>query len=294
MNPFGLPAHLSRQHLLMTQGKLTVPVATPWHGGQVACASALAELAAQGAEPLMAALTLGQPQGTSQAAMREMEAGWRAQCAVAGVSAGSVQVLETTAPTCVVTLTGLLQEAHARPRDGAQVGDQLILGKPLGTGLLAQAYAQGLLAQHDYAHWLQTVTQPHTPALALTCLEGVHCTVSLDEDGLLPVLEAMALRAQGTVRCDFERISLLPHALELASRLGSEALPWKPYSTGLPGHLPEAARRFLAAGEVAGGLVVSCRPEVVTEVLSIFLQQGFEHASVIGHVLEGAPEVVFN
>ena len=39
------------------------------------------------------------------------------------------------------------------------------------------------------------------------------------------------------------------------------------------------------------GLLVACAPEVVTEVLAIFLQEGFDHATVIGEIGEGKPQV---
>jgi len=38
-------------------------------------------------------------------------------------------------------------------------------------------------------------------------------------------------------------------------------------------------------------LLVSCTPETVTEVLSLFLQQGFSHVSVIGEISEGEPGI---
>ena len=50
-------------------------------------------------------------------------------------------------------------------------------------------------------------------------------------------------------------------------------------------------RALLTDPQTAGGLLVSCSPDTVTEVLSIFLQQGFSHVSVIGEMIEGQPSV---
>ena len=46
----------------------------------------------------------------------------------------------------------------------------------------------------------------------------------------------------------------------------------------------DSARALLTDPQTSGGLLVACAPEVVTEVLSIFLQQGFDHAVVIGEL----------
>ncbi len=45
-------------------------------------------------------------------------------------------------------------------------------------------------------------------------------------------------------------------------------------------------------GRLTLGVLVSCAPDTVTEVLSIFLQQGFSHVSVIGEIVEGEPAIV--
>ena len=39
--------------------------------------------------------------------------------------------------------------------------------------------------------------------------------------------------------------------------------------------------------QTSGGLLVSCAADTVTEVLSVFLQHGFSHVSVIGELVEG-------
>jgi selenide,water dikinase len=55
----------------------------------------------------------------------------------------------------------------------------------------------------------------------------------------------------------------------------------------------DTERALLTDPQTSGGLLISCAPEVVTEVLSIFLQQGFDHAVVIGEIGEGKPRVSF-
>jgi selenide,water dikinase len=56
-------------------------------------------------------------------------------------------------------------------------------------------------------------------------------------------------------------------------------------------NLGDNERTLLTDPQTSGGLLVSCSPETVTEVLSIFLQQGFSHVSVIGEVVAGEPAI---
>lgn len=54
----------------------------------------------------------------------------------------------------------------------------------------------------------------------------------------------------------------------------------------------DVEKALLTDPQTSGGLLVSCAPDTVTEVLSIFLQQGFSHVSVIGEIVEGEPAIV--
>ena len=51
------------------------------------------------------------------------------------------------------------------------------------------------------------------------------------------------------------------------------------------------AKTLLSDPQTSGGLLVACSPETVTEVLSLFLQQGFSHVSVIGELGDGEPGI---
>ena len=64
-------------------------------------------------------------------------------------------------------------------------------------------------------------------------------------------------------------------------------LPERTIQTGIG----DVERALLTDPQTSGGLLVSCTPDTVTEVLSLFLQQGFTHVSVIGEMVEGAPQV---
>jgi selenide,water dikinase len=55
--------------------------------------------------------------------------------------------------------------------------------------------------------------------------------------------------------------------------------------------LPATARTLLTDPQTSGGLLVSCSPAAVDDVLAIFRADGFLRAAVIGELHEGAPRV---
>lgn len=48
---------------------------------------------------------------------------------------------------------------------------------------------------------------------------------------------------------------------------------------------------MLTDPQMSGGLLVSCAPEAVNDVLAIFRADDFADAAVIGEMIDGAPRV---
>ena len=74
---------------------------------------------------------------------------------------------------------------------------------------------------------------------------------------------------------------------------GASGRNWASYgeSIDLAAGLPERACALLTDPQTSGGLLVSCAPDTVDEVLAIFRVDGFDRATVIGEMRDGAPRV---
>ena len=75
---------------------------------------------------------------------------------------------------------------------------------------------------------------------------------------------------------------------------GASGRNWASYgeSVSLGDGLPDIARALLTDPQTSGGLLVACSPETVDDVLAIFHADGFDRATVIGEMRDGAPRVV--
>ena len=56
--------------------------------------------------------------------------------------------------------------------------------------------------------------------------------------------------------------------------------------------ITDTQRVLLTDPQTSGGLLVSCDPASVDEVLALFRREGFGDAAVIGSMAAGAPKVV--
>jgi selenide,water dikinase len=59
----------------------------------------------------------------------------------------------------------------------------------------------------------------------------------------------------------------------------------------LASSLHDMAQTLLTDPQTSGGLLVSCAPEAVDEVLAIFRADGFNQAAVIGEMIDGESRV---
>jgi selenide,water dikinase len=272
----------------------------PYDFGRIAATNALSDIYAMGASPLFALAIVGMPVSTLPLdTIRLILEGGESVCASAGIPIAGGHSIDSLEPIYGLVAIGLVHPGNVRRNTGARVGDKLILGKRLGVGLYSAACKKGLLAAYDYTTMIASTTQLNTPGAALGCLDGVHAMTDVTGFGLLGHLIEICKGSGVTAVLDFAALPILPNALEYAARgcvTGASTRNWAGYGSSVeldPKRFGDIERALLTDPQTSGGLLIACAPEVVTEVLSVFLQQGFDHATVIGEIVEGKAQVKF-
>lgn len=266
----------------------------PLHFGQIAATNAISDIYAMGGTPLFALAIVGMPVNTLPLdAIRGILEGGQRACRLAGIPIAGGHTIDSAEPIYGLVAIGVVHPKHLKRNSSARPGDVLILGKPLGVGVYSAALKKDKLTQAEYETMVQTTCQLNTPGQAMACLDGVHAITDVTGFGLLGHLLEITRGAGIGAEVDFSALPFLPQALELARQgmvTGASARNWSSYGNEvqLPEAFEGAAQALLTDPQTSGGLLVACAPEVVTEVLSIFLQQGFEHACVVGRLHDGS------
>lgn len=262
----------------------------PYHFGRIAATNAISDIYAMGGTPLFALAIVGMPVNTLPLdTIRRILEGGESICAQARIPIAGGHTIDSLEPIYGLVAIGLVHPGKVKRNAGAKPGDKLILGKGLGVGLYSAAFKKGLLAPHDYDAMIASTTQLNTPGPALSCLAGVHAMTDVTGFGLLGHLLEICKGSRLSATLDAAELPLLPNVLDYARRgcvTGASARNWAAYGERVdlaPG-IDEPLKALLTDPQTSGGLLVSCAPEVVTEVLSSFLQEGFDHAVVIGEM----------
>ena len=270
----------------------------PTDFGRIAATNAISDVYAMGGTPLFALALVGMPVNVLPIeTIGQILAGGESVCRAAGIPIAGGHTIDSVEPIYGLVAIGLVNPTHLKKNSGARAGDKLILGKALGVGIYSAALKKDQLHPSDYEAMVATTTQLNTPGPLLACLDGVHAMTDVTGFGLAGHLMEMSKGSQLSAQLNFADIPLLTRATELIEagyKTGASARNWESYGdlVQLGEGLNDTARTLLSDPQTSGGLLVACAPDTVTEVLSIFLQQGFSHVSVVGEFKDGPVGVV--
>lgn len=290
---------LNEEQALIATTDFFMPIVDdPFDFGRIAATNAISDVYAMGGRPIMALALVGMPINVlSTATIGRILEGGRAVCAAAGIPIAGGHTIDSVEPIYGLVALGLVHPKRVKRNADARVGDRLVLGKPLGVGVLSAALKKEKLDAQGYARMIDTTTRLNTPGPDLAALPGVHALTDVTGFGLAGHALELARGAGMAVALDWARVPLLAEVEDLARAgmvTGASGRNWAGYSAevGLPAGFDPTHQALLTDPQTSGGLLVSCAPEAVPAVLATFARHGFGQAAVIGEVIpEGGPRL---
>jgi selenide,water dikinase len=285
------------QALIATTDFFMPIVDDPFDFGRIAATNAISDVYAMGGTPIMALALVGMPVNKLPLdTIGKIIQGGESICAEAGIPIAGGHTIDSVEPIYGLVVLGLVHPSKVKRNADARAGDVLILGKPLGVGVLSAALKKDKLDADGYAAMIANTTKLNKPGKALADLAGVRALTDVTGFGLLGHLLELARGAKLTATLEMDRIPLLPGVEQLAHDgyfTGASGRNWDAYGmdVDLGAAVTDTQRVLLTDPQTSGGLLVSCDPGSVDEVLALFAREGFEHAAVIGRMDAGAPRV---
>lgn len=283
------------QALIATTDFFMPIVDDPYDFGRIAATNAISDVYAMGGKPIMALALVGMPISVlSTDTIGKILAGGQAVCKAAGIPIAGGHTIDSVEPIYGLVAMGLVHPRRVKRNADARVGDSLILGKPLGVGVLSAALKKEKLDADGYAQMIATTTKLNTPGPELAELDGVHALTDVTGFGLAGHGLELARGANCTLKIDWARVPLLKGVRELAAQgmvTGASGRNWAGYgaSVVLPQGFSPVDQSLLTDPQTSGGLLVSCTPDSVQQVLAIFRRHGFDAATEIGEITGEAP-----
>ena len=280
----------AEQALIATTDFFMPIVDDPHDFGRIAATNAISDVYAMGGTPIMALALVGMPINVlPHETIGRILAGGAAACAAAGIPIAGGHSIDSVEPIYGLVAIGLAHPDRIRRNSDARPGDALVLGKPLGVGVMAAALKKGALPDEGYAALIAATTRLNTPGPELAALPGVHAMTDVTGFGLAGHALELARGAGMDVALDWDAVPILPGVSALVGQgcvTGASARNWASYGeqVALASDLAPQAQTMLTDPQTSGGLLVSCAPEAVEQVLAIFRAHGFAEAARIGTV----------
>lgn len=278
------------QALIATTDFFMPIVDDPFDFGRIAATNAISDVYAMGGTPIFALALVGMPINVlSTETIGKVLEGGASVCRAAGIPIAGGHTIDSVEAIYGLVALGLVHPDRVKRNADAKVGDRLILGKPLGVGILSAALKKEKLDADGYAQMIAVTTKLNTPGPDLAALDGVHAMTDITGFGLAGHALELARGAKCTVQIDWAQVPLLGGVRELALQgmvTGASGRNWAGYGhdIGLADGFAEVDQALLSDPQTSGGLLVSCAPESVEQVLEIFRQHGFDAAAEIGQI----------
>jgi selenide,water dikinase len=284
--------------LVLTVDFITPIVDDPETFGAIAAANSLSDVYAMGGEPRVALAICGFPAERVPTDVLEcIFRGGRDKAAEAGcaiVGGHTVIDPELKYGLCVL---GVLDDQDSLAQTRARVGDRLVLTKPLGFGIAAQAIRSRRLTQENLATAAAAMSALNKGAKDAALAAGAHAATDVTGFGLLIHLHNLLVAAKLAARIDAAAVPSLEFARPLAAdgivpagskrnlRYIEPHVRWDPAVDAVD-------RILLCDAQTSGGLLIAVPPQGEAMLLGELKKRGALAHARIGELVAGAPGTI--
>ncbi len=268
----------------------------PFDFGRIAATNAISDVYAMGANPIFANAILGWPVDSLpvEIASKVMD-GAKQICAMAGIPLAGGHSIDSKEPIFGLAVNGLVQTDNIKRNSTAQVGDYLMLTKPIGTGILGTAIKRGLDKENHAQLAIEEMCKLNSIGTQLAKINGVNAMTDVTGFGLLGHLIEMC----GDSLSAEIFTAKVPHFNFLETYLTQNIIPdntyrnWNAWEKKVEGIIDMKWFQLLNDPQTSGGLLISVSPNAYFEVKALMEQ--FDLANFIhpiGTILERHEMVV--
>lgn len=254
--------------LVQTVDFFTPVVDDPYWYGRIAAANSLSDVYAMGGRPLTAMNIVCFPtRSLGPTLLAEILRGGQEALALAGAALAGGHTVEDPEPKFGLAVTGLVDPNKVTYKGGLQVGDQLYLTKPIGTGVLTTAHKRDLVDAQSLQTAIEWMAQLNDQPGAIMVELGCRAATDVTGYSLLGHAMEMARASELGLEIEAASVPLLPQARQLRARGafpgGSAAnRAWLEKSGQL--HFAEGVaddlRDLLCDAQTSGGLLLGLPP----------------------------------
>lgn len=279
------------QAIIQTTDFFPPVVDDPYAFGAIAAANAMSDVYAMGGQVLMALNVACFPEDMSLDIIQEIFRGGAAKVAEAGALIAGGHTVQDEEPKYGLAVTGMIHPDQIITKSHARAGDQLVLTKPLGIGIITTALRNGAATSAHVDTAVEAMMTLNKAAAEIMQVIGVNAATDITGYGLLGHALEMAQNSHVGVRIRADDLPILAGTREYtqaghvpggASR--NEAFVAPHIRNYLD--LEETTRQILLDPQTSGGLLIAVASDR-WKALLVALEGRGVRAWPVGEVVDG-------
>jgi len=282
--------------IINTVDVFTPVVDDPYTFGQITAANSLSDVYAMGGQPVVALNVLAFHQGKfPEEIISRMMRGAQDKALEAGCVIGGGHSIQDTEIKYGLAVTGLVHPDKIWRNHTPQIGDVLVLTKPIGTGCMSTALKQEQLPEKDLERITKSMATLNREPVRILHEKGfdVHACTDITGYGLAGHLIEMLAEKQMQAKLQFDDLPLFPNTLDYI--IEPAFLPGGFYANKLyagdkvtfVNSVSEAQGSIVFDPQTSGGLLISMPEDQAKDFLKILRQNYSLEAGIIGRIKKG-------
>ena len=258
--------------LVQTVDFFTPIVDDPATFGEVTAANSLSDIYAMGGKPITALAVACYPSKGDAETLEQIMRGGLAKMNDAGCAVIGGHSVADDEIKFGYAVIGVIDPGKVRTNSGARAGDDLVLTKRLGTGVISTALKRGLASDDHVRAMVDSMTMLNAAAGEAMGQYDVHAATDITGFGLLGHAREMAAGSDAGLEFDHTKLEFIPGALDYAQQgvFPGGQKNNRNFAEGeveMGEHVPEEIAGLLYDPQTSGGLLISVDPADTARLL---------------------------
>ena len=263
----------------------------PWHFGAIAAANAFSDVYAMGGKPFLALNIVCFPKDLPTNILGDILKGAAAKAKEAGVIIVGGHTIDDEEPKYGMAVTGFVKPGEQITNASAMVGDQLVLTKPLGTGIITTAGKNDLADVDTLSRAIEVMSLLNNSSSEAMIEVGVNACTDITGFGMLGHLQTMVEASRVTAQIQLSQVPIIEGTLALADQ---NVVPSGTYEnllsvdkvTSWDSSISDEYKLILCDAQTSGGLLISVPSNKTSVLLTALSSRGVSGARIIGEIVE--------
>ena len=202
-------------------------------------------------------------------------------------------------PKYGLVVSGIVNKKQLVKNNNAQIDDNLILTKPIGTGILSTAIKKDLATNTDIKNIIDVMIDLNSKGCNAINKIRVNACTDVTGYGLLGHLKEMCESSKVTANINFEKIPLINNVIDFAKK---DIIPGgtkrnfeylNPF-VNFKSEIPMFEKLIMCDAQTSGGLLISVSKENTDLLIEELKKQQSLATSIIGNITKKESDYLIN